>query len=153
MILRSPAFEPGGFIPSRYTCDGPDLSPPLEWKGVPEGARSLALVADDPDAPMGTWVHWVIYRIPADSTGLPEGVAKKRELPDGTRQGKNDFRRIGYGGPCPPSGTHRYFFKLYALDRPVDLPPGATKAQLIEAMKGHVIAEAELMGRYRRGGR
>lgn len=150
ILLKSPAFKNGDLIPSKYTCDGLDISPPLDWESIPEGTKSFAIIADDPDAPMGTWVHWVIFNIPPDEKGLPEGVPTERELSNGARQGTNDFRRIGYGGPCPPGGTHRYFFKIYALDTLLDLKPGATKPQLLSAMKGHIIGQGELMGRYRR---
>lgn len=148
--LKSPAFEEGGMIPSRFTCDGPDLSPPLAWTSVPPEAKTLALVCDDPDAPMGTWVHWVIFNIPVSQTGLEEGIPKDERLPGGALQGKNDFRRIGYGGPCPPGGTHRYFFKIYALDTELELRPGCTKAELLAAMEGHILAKGQLMGRYSR---
>ncbi|MGQ9458922.1 MAG: YbhB/YbcL family Raf kinase inhibitor-like protein [Anaerolineae bacterium] len=149
--VESPAFSPGGDIPRPYTCDGPDLSPPLRWSEPPAGTQSLALICDDPDAPAGTWVHWVLYRIPATVRELPEGVPKRDTLADGSRQGRNDFGKVGYGGPCPPRGPkHRYFFKVYALDVVIDLPPGATKAELLKAMEGHVLAQGELMGRYGR---
>ncbi len=149
--VESPAFSPGGDIPRQHTCDGPDLSPPLRWSEPPAGTQSLALICDDPDAPAGTWVHWVLYRIPASARGLPEGVPKRETLADGSRQGRNDFGKVGYGGPCPPRGPkHRYFFKLYALDTVLDLPPGATKAELLKAMEGHILAQGELMGRYGR---
>ncbi len=151
MVLTSPAFKEGEIIPRDYTCEGKDLSPPLQWKGVPESTESFALICDDPDAPGGTWVHWVIWNIPATASGLPEGLEPEKELKDGTRQGKNDFRRIGYGGPCPPPGpAHRYFFKLYALDRKLELRAGATKPELLKAMQGHILAEAHLMGKYKR---
>ena len=150
--LTSTAFEDGGLIPSKYTCDGEDVSPPLAWSGVPDGAKTLALVADDPDAPHGTWVHWVVYQIPAAERGLAENAPKTEALASGARQGKNDFGKVGYGGPCPPSGTHRYFFKLYALDGEPNLPPGVSKEQLLKAVEGHVLAEGQLMGRYQRGG-
>jgi Raf kinase inhibitor-like YbhB/YbcL family protein len=149
--ITSSAFEEGGTIPTKYTCDGPDLSPPLMWSGAPERTKSFALVCDDPDAPMGTWVHWVIYNIPGDTTGLPEGVAPDRTLQSGARQGMTDFKRVGYGGPCPPRGpAHRYYFKLYALDSILDLDPGKSKKDLLGAMKGHILGEAQLMGRYGR---
>ena len=149
--LASPAFEDDETIPSKFTCDGGDISPPLEWSGVPEGTKSLALICDDPDAPMGTWVHWVLYGLPADTTLLPEGVPTDEAVENGALQGKNDFKRIGYGGPCPPPGKpHRYFFKLYAVDSELDLKPGATKKDLVRAMKGHVLAEGRLVGRYKR---
>ncbi len=150
MELTSPAFTPGGAIPSKYTCEGEDISVPLEWTGVPENAQSLALVSDDPDAPGHGWVHWVLYDLPADIQGLPEGIAKTADGPEGSQQGMTDFGRVGYGGPCPPSGTHRYFFRLYALDRPTGLGPGANKEQLLGAIQGHVLAQAELMGMYKK---
>ena len=144
-------FQPGGMISKKFTCDGPDVSPPLEWDDPPVGTQSFSLIADDPDAPVGTWVHWVIYDLPARVRELPEGVPKDGELANGGRQGRNDFRQIGYGGPCPPQGpAHRYFFKLYALDTKLNLKPGASKAELERAMKGHVLAEAQQMGRYQR---
>ncbi len=146
--VTSRAFEEGGMIPSQYTCDGEDISPPLEWSGVPDGTRSLALICDDPDAPMGTWVHWVLYGIDAGTRELPEDVPAKKALDSGARHGVNDFRRFGYGGPCPPGGTHRYYFKLYALDTELDLEPGLVKAELMKAMEGHILAQAELMGTY-----
>lgn len=148
--LTSTAFTDGGTIPQKYTCDGADVSPPLAWDNVPEGTKSFALICDDPDAPMGTWVHWVLFNLPADTRNLPEAVPPDKELPSGARQGTNDFRKIGYGGPCPPSGTHRYYFKLYALDTLLELPAGISKAQLLKAMEGHVLAEGQLMGRYSR---
>jgi Raf kinase inhibitor-like YbhB/YbcL family protein len=147
--LLSTAFSEGGTIPRQYTCDGKDVSPPLSWNGVPEGAKSLALICDDPDASK-TWVHWVIFDLPPAAKSLPEGLAKSAEVVGGGTQGTNDFRKVGYGGPCPPSGTHRYFFKLYALDAQVRLHSDATKADLERAMKGHILAEATLMGRYAR---
>ena len=148
--VKSEAFEEGGMIPNKYTCDGEDASPPLSWTGVPEGTEALALICDDPDAPVGTWVHWVIFNIPPDTTGLSENIPPERVLESGARQGRNDFGNIGYGGPCPPRGTHRYYFKLYALDKKVDLEPGATKDELLKAMEGHILAEGRLMGRYKR---
>jgi hypothetical protein len=150
MELKSSAFTAGGMIPKKYTCDGPDASPPLSWSDVPAGAKSLALIADDPDAPMGTWVHWVAWNIPPNASGLEEGVPKKDSLPNGMKQGTTDFRSIGYGGPCPPSGTHRYFFKLYALDTSLNLPPSTTKKDLEKAMQGHLLQQVELMGKYAR---
>jgi Raf kinase inhibitor-like YbhB/YbcL family protein len=138
-------------IPLRYTCDGEDTSPPLEWGAPPPGTASLALIVDDPDAPRGTWVHWVIYNLPAEARGLAAGIALEAELSDSSRQGNNSWPRLGYGGPCPPSGSHRYFFKLYALDTALDLQqPGATKQQLLQAMEGHILAETQLMGTYAR---
>ncbi|MFQ5776986.1 MAG: YbhB/YbcL family Raf kinase inhibitor-like protein [Terriglobia bacterium] len=149
--LKTAAFATGSDIPKKFTCDGPDVSPALSWGEVPAGTQSLSLIMDDPDAPAGTWVHWVLYDLPASTKELAEGVPKDRELPNAARQGRNDFGRIGYGGPCPPAGPpHRYFFKLYALDAKVNLKPGATKADLEKAMKGHLLAQTELMGRYQR---
>ena len=150
MEIKSSAFGSGKSIPSKYTCDGADFSPPLEWSGSPAGTKSFALICDDPDAPMGTWVHWVIYEIPSATTMLAEGIFREKELPGGGIQGINDFRRIGYGGPCPPGGTHRYFFKLFALDAMLSLKPGLTKDQLLKAMRGHILAEAQTMGTYKR---
>lgn len=152
--LSSPAFAPNAAIPARHTCDGDEVSPPLRWSGVPEEAGSLALIVDDPDAPdpaapQRTWVHWVLYNIPATTDELPEGV-EAAQLPAGTREGRNDWKRTGYGGPCPPIGRHRYFHKLYALDTVLPDLGQATKAQLLEAMEGHVLAEAELIGTYQR---
>jgi len=148
--ISSAAFQDGGQIPSKYTCDGADVSPPFEWSGVPNGAKSLALICDDPDAPAKTWVHWVVYDLPASTTKLPEGLPLTEKLATGGKQGKNDFGKIGYGGPCPPSGTHRYFFKLYAIDGETSLEPGATKEQVLKAIQGHILAQGELIGRYKR---
>ncbi|MGD9078988.1 MAG: YbhB/YbcL family Raf kinase inhibitor-like protein [Desulfobacterales bacterium] len=148
--ITSSVFSEGEMIPTRFTCDGPDVSPDLAWGGVPETAQSLALICDDPDAPMGTWVHWVMFNIPTDASGLPGEISPDAILENGARHGTNDFGRLGYGGPCPPGGTHRYFFKLYALDTTLDLESGITKAQLIEAMENHILAEAQLMGKYSR---
>lgn len=152
--ITSTAFSPDGEIPKRYTCDDADISPPLGWAELPQGTQSLALIVDDPDAPdpkapKMTWVHWVLYNIPPTATGLPEGV-KAHDLPAGTLEGVNDWKRTGYGGPCPPIGRHRYFHKLYALD--VMLPDlhKPTKAKLEEAMRGHILAQAELIGTYQR---
>lgn len=150
MQITSSAFTEGSMITAKYTCDGRDISPPLEWKDVPDAAKSFALISDDPDAPVGTWVHWVIYNIPPNVTKFDENMPREKEFKNGMRQGSNDWPKIGYGGPCPPSGTHRYYFKLYALDTMLGLKPGATKAQLIQAMKGHILAEAQLMGKYSR---
>jgi Raf kinase inhibitor-like YbhB/YbcL family protein len=149
--LTSSAFTQGSTIPRRYTGDGEDVSPPLRWSDPPEGTRSLALICEDPDAPKGTWTHWVLFDLPAQARELKEGVPAKEGLADGARQGKNDFGKIGYGGPAPPRGKpHRYFFKLYALDAAPGLAAGATRAELLAAMKGHVLAEGELMGLYGR---
>ena len=151
MNLTSSAFAAEGTIPKKYTCDGQDVSPPLTWSGAPASVQSFALIADDPDAPVGTWVHWVLYDLPGGTKELAENVPKQEQLPNGARQGRNDFRKIGYGGPCPPPGKpHRYYFKLYALDKKLDLKPGATKAQLESAMQGHILAQGELMGRFGR---
>jgi Raf kinase inhibitor-like YbhB/YbcL family protein len=148
IVLTSSAFKEGEMIPQKYTCDGSNISPPLKWDSIPAQAKSLALIADDPDAPMGTWVHWVIFNIPPGLSGLPENIPPKDSLPNGSLQGKNDFRNVGYGGPCPPGGTHRYFFKLYALDIMLELKPGCAKADLLEAIQGHIVAEGQLMGKY-----
>jgi len=148
--VRSNAFKYGGYIPSKYTCDGDNVSPQLSWSKGPNGTKSYAIIADDPDAPMGTWVHWVIYNIPENITSLPEALSDDKQLDFGALQGKNDFRRIGYGGPCPPGGTHRYYFKVYALDTVLDVDPGLTKRQLLKAMEGHILAKGELMGKYSR---
>jgi Raf kinase inhibitor-like YbhB/YbcL family protein len=149
--LTSPAFREGETIPKQYTADGDDRSPPLSWGEPPAGTQSFALIADDPDAPRGTWVHWVLFDLPATERGLGEGVAAAETLPNAAKQGKNDFRKVGYGGPSPPPGKpHRYFFKLYALDRKLDLHSGVTRAQVESAMKGHVLAEGQLMGKYGR---
>ena len=148
--IKSSAFEHNGMIPNKYTCDGQDVSPKLSWDGVPEGTKSFALINDDPDAPMGTWVHWVLYDLPSSVRELEENFPKDKTLPNGAKQGMTDFKKIGYGGPCPPSGVHRYFFKLYALDIKLNLEPGATKKQVEDAMKGHVLAQTELMGKYSR---
>jgi len=151
MQLTSTAFAEGSLIPVRFTCDGENVSPPLKWTGAPPGAKSLALIVDDPDAPMGVWVHWVVYDLPPNSTQLPEAVPKTQYLPGGAKQGLNDFKHLGYGGPCPPPGKpHRYFFKLFALDRVIDLRPGTTKKDFEAAMEGHKLAEGQLMGIYKR---
>ncbi len=150
IAVTSPAFEDGGMIPKKFTCDGNDISPPLHIDGVPEDTKSLTLIADDPDAPSGTWVHWVLYNLPPATTELPENMPEDEQLKDGARHGITDFQRFGYGGPCPPSGTHRYYFKVYALDTMLDLPGRATKADVVKAMQGHVLAEGQLMGRYAR---
>ncbi len=149
--LSSTAFRQGEYIPKKYTGEGADVSPPLRWANVPEGVKSFALICDDPDAPVGTWVHWVLFNVSPSLTELPEALSKERELPNGARQGVNDFKKIGYGGPMPPRGSdHRYFFKLYALDAMLSLTAGASKAELLRAMEKHVLGQAELMGRYRR---
>ncbi|MCS7272145.1 MAG: YbhB/YbcL family Raf kinase inhibitor-like protein [Gemmataceae bacterium] len=150
LTLTSPAFSHGGEIPTEYTCEGPDVSPELHWTGAPAGTKSFALIVDDPDAPdpaapKMTWVHWVLYNLPADCHSLPKDV---RQLPPGTREGLNDWKRTGYGGPCPPIGRHRYYFKLYALDTVLPDLGTPTKAQLEQAMQGHILARTELMGTY-----
>lgn len=149
--LESPAFDAGGNIPVRLTCDGEDVSPVLRWDGAPAGTRSYSLVTEDPDAPGGTFTHWVLYDLPENSRELPANLPQENQLPNGARQGRNSFGKIGYGGPCPPPGpAHRYFFRLYALDAKLALAPGATGEALDRAMQGHVLAQAELMGRYKR---
>lgn len=149
LTLTSPAFSHNEEIPSIYTCDGKNISPPLVWSDVPKEAKSLALIVDDPDAPGRTWVHWVLYNLPPESKGFPEGV-RAQQLPAGTKEGLNDFRSSGYGGPCPPSGKHRYFHKLYALDTILPDLGVPAKAKLEKAMRGHILAEAELVGSYAR---
>jgi hypothetical protein len=154
LTLKSSAFDNGSAIPSRYTCEGEDVSPPLTWAGVPETARSLVLIVDDPDAPdpkapKMTWVHWVLYNLPPDISGLPEGITSAG-LPPGTVEGLNDWKRSGYGGPCPPIGRHRYFHKLYALDKVLEVINTPTKAKVEAAMNGHVIAQTEFVGTYQK---
>lgn len=149
-MLESSAFTQGRPIPRNCTCDGQDISPPLGWSEPPRNTQSFALIVDDPDAPMGTFVHWVLYNIPATARSLAQGIPAAGRLPDGSRHGRNSWHQAGYGGPCPPGGTHRYFFRLYALDTVLNLAAGATKEQVLAAMRGHVLAEAELMGTYHR---
>ena len=150
MEVQSPAFTFGQSIPQQHTCDGADQSPALNWSDVPKGTKTFALIADDPDAPSGTWVHWVLFNLPGQTNSLPQGLAKT-DSAAGAIQGRNDFGKIGYGGPCPPPGkAHRYFFKLYALDITLDLKSGATKQDVEQAIQGHVLAQAELMGTYQR---
>jgi Raf kinase inhibitor-like YbhB/YbcL family protein len=151
LMLTSSAFQEGQPIPRKYTCDGDDISPPLSWTGVPEDTASLVLICDDPDAPVGTWDHWVLYDLAPDLDGLPEAVPSSGEVPGGGVHGRNGWGRSDYGGPCPPGGTHRYFFKLHALDAKLDLGPGKGKEEVLSAMEGHVLAEAQLMGTYSRG--
>jgi Raf kinase inhibitor-like YbhB/YbcL family protein len=149
--ISSSAFSESGMIPTKYTCSGADVSPPLSWHGAPAGTKSFALIMDDPDAPAGTWVHWVVYNLSANTKELPEGVEKQEPLADGALQGRNDFAKIGYGGPCPPPGkAHRYFFKLYALNSKLNLKAGAGKADVERAMNGHIVGQAQLIGRYER---
>ncbi len=145
MKLSSPEFNEGEFIPKKYSCEGADISPPLNISGAPEDAKSLALIVDDPDAPSGTWVHWVVWNI------MPSWQIGEGSVPEGGMQGKNDFGKMNYGGPCPPSGpAHRYYFKLYALDTELELSPGATKEELLSAMEGHILAQAQIMGKYKK---
>ena len=148
--IKSSAFENEGMIPKQYSCDGKDISPELSWSGAPENTKSFALICDDPDAPGGTFVHWVIFGIPAEVNKLNENVPNNEILENGAKRGKNNFGKIGYGGPCPPGGTHRYYFKLYALDQDVDLEPGISKDLLLSKIKDNIIDEAQLMGKYER---
>lgn len=150
MELKSAAFSQGGAIPPKFTCDGEDISPALSWSAGPSGTQSFALIAEDPDAPMGTWTHWVIWNIPASERELPEKVPGEKQLKNGAAQGTSSFKKVGYGGPCPPGGTHRYFFKLFALDKKLSLEPGSGKEDLLKEIKGHVLGEAQLMGTYKR---
>jgi Raf kinase inhibitor-like YbhB/YbcL family protein len=165
--LHSSAFVDDGMIPKAFTCEGSDRSPPLEWSGAPGSSLSFALICDDPDAPMGTWSHWVVYNLPPQLRALKEGIPVGENMPatategaaaaaeefSNARQGKNDFGKSGYGGPCPPSGTHHYFFRIYALDTRLELGPGATRAQILKAITGHILAEGRLVGKYQRGGK
>lgn len=148
--ITSSEFTEGGFIPSKYTCDGSDISPPLSWKNLPAKTKSIAIICDDPDAPRETFVHWVLYNLPADKDGLDENFPDEETLEDGTRQGVTSFGKTGYGGPCPPSGTHRYFFKIYALDTVLDTVVLADKDHLLKLMEGHLLAKGQLMGKYQR---
>lgn len=148
--LMSPAFENGGMIPEKYTCDGENVSPPLRWSNIPQGTESFAIIFEDPDAPSKTWVHWVLYNIPGDQQKLDELIPATEILANGAIHGINDFEKRAYRGPCPPRSAHRYILKLYALDTEVDLPPGANKKELLTVMKDHIIGEAELMGKYER---
>lgn len=148
--VKSTAFGNARSMPEKYTCDGADISPPLEWRNTPAGTKAFAIICDTPDAPTGTWVHWVLYDIPVEVTKLPESVVKKDQLDIGARQGKNDYDQIGYNGPCLPAGEHRFFFRLYALDGFTNMKAGATKDELMNAMKGHILAEGVLMGVYAR---
>ena len=148
--IKSTAFGEGNSIPKQYTCDGADISPQLSWSQPPEGTGSMVLICDDPDAPMGTWVHWVLYGLSPDTLEISENIPDDKEVLGGAKHGVNDFHKYGYGGPCPPGGTRRYFFKLYAVDTVVDLDPGATKDEVLDAIKGHVLAQGQLMGRYSR---
>jgi len=151
LTISSPSFANGGDIAKKFTCDSADVSPQLTWTDPPAGTKTFALLADDPDAPVGNWNHWTAWNLPGNLRGLPEGVVKEAHLADGTEQGRNDFRKTGYNGPCPPPGKpHRYYFKLFALDGKLDLKPGAGKKELEAAMKGHILAQSEWMGRYGR---
>ncbi|MCF7873866.1 MAG: YbhB/YbcL family Raf kinase inhibitor-like protein [Candidatus Omnitrophica bacterium] len=151
MNLESDVFKNGGYIPGRYTCEGKNYSPSLTWDDLPRGTKSLALIVDDPDAPAGIWVHWVVYNIPSDLEGIEENISGEKFNSLGIRQGKNDFGKIGYNGPCPPSGSaHKYSFKLYALDKNITARGGATKSELIDLIQGHIIAETKLSGFYQR---
>lgn len=150
MEVKSTAFQEGAMIPKAYTCDGKDMSPQLSWSGVPAGTKSIALIMDDPDAPRGTWVHWVLFNMPPETTSLSENVPRTASLSNGALQGNNSWPKLGYGGPCPPGGTHRYYFKLYALDIVLPLKAGVAKAQLLKAMEGHILGEGQLMGKYSR---
>ena len=150
MKITSTAFNDGAPIPPKYTCDGEEISIPLKWQDVPENAKSLALIMDDPDAPMGTWVHWVVYNLPAEQVELSEGLPADTVLPNGAIQGKNTSGETGYAGPCPPDRQHRYFFKLYALDCVLEKQPGMSKAALLEAMQGHILEECQTFGVYDR---
>ena len=149
--LKSSAFASGAEIPKQFTCTGTDVSPALEWSGAAAKTATFALIMDDPDAPGGTWVHWVLWNLPASAHSLPEGVPKSEQLENGARHGRNDFRKIGYNGPCPPPGkAHHYYFRVYALDVKLDLAPGAARQELDDAMKGHIVSEAEYIGTFRR---
>lgn len=150
MTLTSPAFADGELIPPAYTCDGKNVSAPLLWRDVPDGTRSFVLIVDDPDAPGGLFLHWLLYDLPAGTSTLPEGIGAEGDHAGGGRQGKNGFGRIGYGGPCPPGGIHRYYFRLHALDTLLEIPSGASREPVENAMRPHVLASAELIGRYRR---
>ena len=148
--ITSTAFKEGEMIPEKYTCDGENISPSLAWSGIPQGTASIALICDDPDAPRGTWVHLVLFNIPAKVMELSEKIPPRSTLNNGARHGINDSRALGYDGPCPPGGTHRYYFKLYALDKELDVKPRATKPQVMQACKGHILAEAQLVGKFGR---
>jgi Raf kinase inhibitor-like YbhB/YbcL family protein len=151
IVLKTTSFEPGGFIPKRFTCEAADVSPALAWGDPPAGTQSFAIIEDDPDAPSGTFVHWLVYDLPAAYRRLPEALSGNDQMAGGGRQGTNDFSRTGYSGPCPPPGKpHRYFIRLYALDAPTSLPPAATRKELDSAMQGHILGQAELMGRFKR---
>jgi Raf kinase inhibitor-like YbhB/YbcL family protein len=150
MKLTSSAFEDGGIIPGKYTCDGDNISPPLTWSGIPEGTKCFAITCDDPDAPAGNWIHWVIYNIPSNVSELKENIPVDKILNDKTKQGLNDFGKTGYGGPCPPGGTHRYIFKIYAVNKNLDIKPEIKKSELLKEIDGNILAEALLTGKYKR---
>jgi len=150
IIVKSDSFSDGGMIPAKYTCDGANISPQLSWDNAPKGTKSFVLICEDPDAPMGTFTHWVLYDLPADVHELPENLPKDKILPNGAKQGITDFKKVGYGGPCPPNGTHRYYFKLYALDTLLNLEPGLKKEDILKAMNGHILAQGQIMGKYAR---
>jgi len=154
ITVTSTAFTDGTTIPKQYTCEGKDMSPPLSWSGVPSSAKTVAMILDDPDAPMGTWTHWVIWNIPATTTTLSEGMAKDASVSGGIRQGKNSWPKTGYNGPCPPPGkAHRYYFTLYALDTSLSIPDSSNRSQLEAAMKGHILAQGQLLGMYAKTGK
>jgi Raf kinase inhibitor-like YbhB/YbcL family protein len=151
MQLTSAAFKNNESIPQQYTCEGKNISPPLAWTGAPAGTRSFVLIVDDPDAPHGVWTHWVVFDLPADTMGLPEDTPRSQSITGNAKQGTNDFKQVGYGGPCPPPGkSHRYYFKLYALDSMLDLKPGSSKKQVEAALANHVLAQGQLIGTYQR---
>ncbi|HNY76595.1 MAG TPA: YbhB/YbcL family Raf kinase inhibitor-like protein [Bacteroidales bacterium] len=150
IIVKSDSFSDGGMIPAKYTCDGANISPQLSWDNAPKGTKSFVLICEDPDAPMGTFTHWVLYDLPADVHELPENLPKDKILPNGAKQGITDFKKVGYGGPCPPNGTHRYYFKLYALDTLLNLEPALKKEDILKAMNGHILAQGQIMGKYAR---
>jgi Raf kinase inhibitor-like YbhB/YbcL family protein len=151
LTLSSPSFTDGGDIAKKFTCEGADISPQLSWTDPPAATKSFALLVDDPDAPVGNWNHWTLWNLPPSARGLPEGMSKEARLPDGSQQGLNDFRKTGYNGPCPPAGKpHRYYFRLFAVDSKLDLKPGDGKSELEAAIKGHILAQSELMGRFAR---
>ncbi len=150
IIVKSDSFSDGGMIPAKYTCDGANISPQLSWDNAPKGTKSFVLICEDPDAPMGTFTHWVLYDLPADVHELPENLPQDKILPNGAKQGITDFKKVGYGGPCPPNGTHRYYFKLYALDTLLNLEPALKKEDILKAMNGHILAQGQIMGKYAR---
>lgn len=150
MDITSSAFKDGAMIPEKYTCDGPNISPPLKWSNAPEETKTFAIICEDPDAPSGIWVHWILFNLPESVKELGENLPAIGKLPVGAKQGKNDFGKIGYRGPCPPRGIHRYFFQVYALTKELDLEPGISKSELIRAMEGNILSEGQMMGKYQR---